>query len=121
MPAELPLVPSAGALAISALLFFLPVGGPMAHRAGTLFRVAAALVARGVVGILTVLARFAVAPAPATARAAAYLSGGLEAWILAALLVSRNGSPTFVLDDLLPSAVSEGAILAATLGALLFA
>jgi hypothetical protein len=213
MPAELPLVPSAMALAFSALLFFLPARSQLAHRAGALLvligsaipialdplidpthasgralwewsavggptiqasyevdalaavalsltvafagaalatagrterrhpalaalvlalglvtiavvvtnDLVAAVVVLAVVGILTVLALFAVAPAPATARAAGYLSMGLQAWMLAALLVSRHGSPTFVLHDVPATAISAGAILAATLGALLFA
>ena len=81
----------------------------------------AAIVVLAVVAALTVLALLAVAPAAATARAAAYLSIGLQAWVLAAILVSRSGSPTFVLGAVPESAVTAGAMLAATLGALLFA
>lgn len=213
MPAELPLVPSAIALALSALLFFLPGRGRLAHRLATLlvvlgaalpialdtlidptraagralwqwsavggptiqasYRVdalsavalalvvayagaamatagradrrhpalAALVLATGLVTIalvvtddlvaaivvlallaaLTVLALFAVAPAAATARAAGYLSIGLQAWVLSALLVSRSGSPTFVLGSVPEIAVTAGAVLAGTLGALLFA
>lgn len=81
----------------------------------------AAIVVLAVLGALTVLALFAVAPAAATARAAGYLSIGLQAWVLAALLVSRSGSPTFLLGSVPQIAVTPGVVLAATLGALLFA
>jgi hypothetical protein len=81
----------------------------------------AAIVVLAVLAILTVLALFAVATVPATARAAAYLAVGLQAWVLAALLISRHGSPTFLLGSMPATAISAGSILAATLGALLFA
>lgn len=81
----------------------------------------AAVVVLAVLAALTTLALFAVAPVGATARAAGYLSIGLQAWVLAALLVSRSGSPTFLLAALPQQAVTAGAMLAATLGALLFA
>jgi len=81
----------------------------------------AAIVVLAVVAIITGLALFAVAPGAATGRAAGYLSVGIQAWVLAALLISRQGSPTFVLARIPPEAISAGAILAATLGALLFA
>ena len=81
----------------------------------------AAIVVLPVLAATTVLALFIVAPASATARAAAYLSIGLQAWVLSALLVSRSGSPTFLLAIVPDASVTPGAILAATLGALLFA
>lgn len=81
----------------------------------------AATVVLAVLGATTMLALFAVAPVAATARAAAYLSLGLQAWVLAALLMSRSGSPTFLLSSVAPGAVSAGVMLAATLGALLYA
>lgn len=213
MPAELPLVPSAVALAISGLLFFLQRRGTWSHMLGTLlvltsaaipvvlqqrvdplrargralwewsavggptveasYRVdplaaiavaltvafagaalataaraerrhpalAGLLLAIGLVGIatvvaddlvaaivllavlsaLTVMALLAVAPAGATARAAAYLAIGLQAWVLAALLISRHGSASFQLSEIPAGAVTLGATLAATIGALLFA
>lgn len=213
MPAELPLVPSAIALASSALLFFLPgrgkaghsaaivlvvlgaflpialdplvdptravgralwewsaVGGPTiqaSYRLDALSEVAVALtvmyagaamatasraerrhpalaalilavglvtialvvtddlvaatVVLGVVAAMTMLALFAVTPLAATARAVGYLSIGLQAWVVAALLMSRSGSPTFMLGSVPPLAVTAGVMLAATLGALLSA
>jgi len=54
----------------------------------------AAIVALAVLAALTVLGLFAVSPAAATARAAGYLAIGLQAWILAALLLSQRGSAT---------------------------
>lgn len=80
----------------------------------------AATVVLAVLGAATTLALFAVAPVGATARAAAYLSLGLQAWLLAALLMSRSGSPTFLLSAVPSSAVSAEVMLAATLGALLY-
>lgn len=81
----------------------------------------AATVVLAVLGALTVLALLAVAPPAATARAAAYLAIGLQGWVLAALLISRHGTAQFALGDMPPGAVTQGAVLAATLGALLFA
>jgi hypothetical protein len=81
----------------------------------------ASIVVLAVVGIVTGLALFAAAPVAATARAVAYLSLGIQAWVLAALLVSRQGNATFDLTQISPDSISPGAILAATLGALLFA
>jgi hypothetical protein len=81
----------------------------------------AAIVVLAVLAALTILALFAVTPVAATARAAAYLSIGLQAWVVAALLMSRSGSPTFLLGAVPSVAVTAGVMLAATLGALLFA
>jgi hypothetical protein len=81
----------------------------------------AAVVLLGVLAALTVLAMLAIAPAGATARAAAYLAIGLQAWVLGALLISRHGSASFQLSQIPAQAVTLGATLAASLGALLFA
>ena len=81
----------------------------------------AAIVVLAVMSAFTVLALLAVAPAGATARAAAYLAVGLQAWVLAALLVSRHGSASFELGEIPAGALTLGATLAATIGALLFA
>lgn len=81
----------------------------------------AAIVLLAVLSALTVLALLAAAPPGATARAAAYLAIGLQAWVLAALLVSRHGSASFQFGEIPTGAVTLGAALAATLGALLFA
>jgi len=81
----------------------------------------AAIVVLAVLAVVTMLALFTVAPVAATARAAAHLAIGLQAWVLAALLMSRSGSPTFQLGSVPGLAVTAGVMLAATLGALLFA
>lgn len=81
----------------------------------------AAIVVLAVLAVLTVLALLAVAPPAATARAAGYLAMGLQAWVVAALLISRQGSAGFSLGEMVPGAVTGGAVLAATAGALLFA
>ena len=81
----------------------------------------AATVVLAIVAMLTSLALLAVAPVAATARATAYLSLGVQCWALAALLISRQGSPTFALSRIPADAITSGAIVAATLGALLFA
>ncbi len=81
----------------------------------------AATVVLAVVAAFTVLALLAVAPAAAMARAGGYLAVGLQAWILAALLISSHGSAGYVLTGLLPGSVTSGALLAATIGGLLFA
>jgi hypothetical protein len=81
----------------------------------------AAIVVLAVVAALTVLALLAVAPPAATARAAGYLAIGLQSWILSALLISRQGTAGFGLTDMSLGAITPGAVLAATMGGLLFA
>jgi len=81
----------------------------------------AAIVALSVLASLTVLALLAVAPLAATARAAAYLAFGLQAWILAALLVARSGAPDLLIEGLAQPALGPDVLLAAALGALLIA
>lgn len=81
----------------------------------------AAIVVLSAVSALTVLTLLAFAPAAATARAAAYLALGVQAWVLSALLISRHGSAGFAMGDLRAGALTPGALLAATVGGLLFA
>ncbi len=81
----------------------------------------AATVVLAVVAAFTVLALLAVAPAGATARAGGHMAIGLQAWVLAALLISRHGSAGYVLPDLAAGSVTPGSLLAATIGGLLFA
>jgi hypothetical protein len=81
----------------------------------------AGTVVLGVLASVTMLATLAVAPLPATTRLAAYLAVGVQFFVLAALLVSRFGGASFRFDALVPSAISPGAILAASIGAALFA
>src|SRR5438874_1175757 len=80
----------------------------------------AATVVLGVLGALTILATLAVAPLPATTRLAAYVAVGVQFFVLAALLVSRFGGASFRFDAIPASAVSPGAVLAASVGAALF-
>lgn len=81
----------------------------------------AAIVLLAVLAAATVLALLAVAAPGATVRAAAYLAIGLQAWVFAALLISRHGSASFQFGEIPALAVALDATLAATLGALLFA
>lgn len=83
--------------------------------------IVAGIVALTVLAALTVLGLLAVAPAAATARSAGYLSIGTQALILAALLLSQRGAATFRLDLVEPGAIGADVLLAASLGALLFA
>jgi hypothetical protein len=81
----------------------------------------AGTVVLGVLAAITILATLAVAPLPATTRLAAYLAVGVQFFVLAALLLSRFGGASFRFDAIPPRAVSPGTILAASIGAALFA
>ena len=81
----------------------------------------AGTVVLGVLASVTILATLAVAPLPASTRLAAYLAVGVQFFVLAALLLARFGAPSFRFDAIAPGAVSPGAILAASVGAALFA
>jgi hypothetical protein len=105
-----PLLPSA-ILALGLVFFALAVTEDLI--AGT--------VVLGVLAAITVLAALAVAPLPATTRLAAYLAVGIQFFVLAALLLSRFGGASFRFDAIAPTSVSPGAILAASIGAALFA
>ena len=105
-----PLLPSA-ILALGLVFFALVVTEDLI--AGT--------VVLGVLAAITVLAGLAVAPLPATTRLAAYLAVGIQFFVLAALLLSRFGGASFRFDAISPNSVSPGAILAASIGAALFA
>lgn len=105
-----PLLPSA-ILAIGLVFFALAVTEDLI--AGT--------VVLGVLASITIFATLAVAPLPATTRLAAYLAVGVQFFVLAALLLSRFGGASFRFDAITPGSVSPGAILAASIGAALFA
>jgi hypothetical protein len=105
-----PLLPSA-ILALGLVFFALAVTEDLI--AGT--------VVLGVLAAITILAALAVAPLPATTRLAAYLAVGIQFFVLAALLLSRFGGASFRFDAISPTSVSPGAILAASIGAALFA
>jgi len=74
-----------------------------------------------VLASITILGTLAVAPLPATTRLAAYLAVGVQFFVLAALLLSRFGGASFRFDSIAPDAASPGALLAASIGAALFA
>src|SRR2546425_672034 len=80
--------------------------------------VVATLVA-GTAATLAVAVGLFVAPAAAAARLAALLALGVEALIAAALLLARAGVASFDLDDLAPTMVSSGVVLAVMLAAAL--
>jgi len=105
-----PLLPSA-ILALGLVFFALAVSEDLI--AGT--------VVLGVLASITILATLAVAPLPATTRLAAYLAVGIQFFVLAALLISRQGGASFRFDTIGPGAISPGSILAASIGAALFA
>lgn len=105
-----PLLPSA-ILSLGLVFFALVVSEDLI--AGT--------VVLGVLASVTILATLAVAPLPATTRLAAYLAVGVQFFVLAALLLSRFGGASFRFDAISPGSVSPGAILAASIGAALFA
>lgn len=105
-----PLLPSA-VLAMGLVFFALAVTEDLV--AGT--------VVLGVLATITILAALAVAPLPASTRLAAYLAVGIQFFVLAALLVSRHGGASFRFDTIGPGAISPGSILAASIGAALFA
>jgi hypothetical protein len=81
----------------------------------------AATVALAVLAAVTAFATLLVAPAPAAVRLAAYFAVGIQGFVLAALLIARQGGASLGFGQIAPTAVSPGAILAATAGAALFA
>jgi hypothetical protein len=81
----------------------------------------AGIVVLGVLAAITILATLAVAPLPATTRIAAYLAVGVQFFVLSALLLSRFGGASFRFDAIAPASISPGALVAASIGAALFA
>jgi hypothetical protein len=81
----------------------------------------AATVAIAVLAAVTAFATLLVAPAPSAMRIAAYFSVGIQGFVVAALLIARQGGASLAFETISPSAISPGAILAATAGAALFA
>lgn len=81
----------------------------------------AATVLLGLLAALTASATLLVAPAPATARLAAYLTVGIQCFVVAALLISRFGGASFQFAAIQPTELSPGIIVVASLGAALFA
>jgi hypothetical protein len=81
----------------------------------------AATVAIAVLAAVTAFATLLVAPAPSAMRIAAYFAIGIQGFVVAALLIARQGGASLGFGSISPSAVSPGAVLAATAGAALFA
>ena len=78
-------------------------------------------VALGALAGSTIFVALLVSPAPAVARVTAYLAAGVQAFVVAALLVTRFGGASFRFDAIPAGSVSPGVVLAATIGAALFA
>ncbi|MEK7863228.1 MAG: hypothetical protein AAB295_08195, partial [Chloroflexota bacterium] len=81
----------------------------------------AVTVALGALAVSTIFVALLVSPAPAVARVTAYLAAGVQAFVVAALLVTRFGGASFRLDAIPAASVSPGVVLAATIGGALFA
>ena len=81
----------------------------------------AAIVVLAVLAALTAFATLVVAPPQSAMRLGAYFAVGLQLFVVAALLVARQGGASLDLARVAPNAVSPGAILAATAGAALVA
>ena len=81
----------------------------------------ACIVVLGALGAITSFVALLVSPASAVARITGYLAGGVQGFVVAALLVSRFGGASFRFDTMSPEAITPGVVLAASLGAALFA
>jgi hypothetical protein len=81
----------------------------------------AGIVVLGALAALTSFIAVLVSPAAAVARITGYLAGGVQGFVVAGLLVSRFGGASFRFDAISPDATTPGVILAASLGAALFA
>lgn len=69
----------------------------------------------------TIFVALLVSPTTSAARVTAYLATGVQAFIVAALLLTRFGGGSFRFADIAPTSVSPGVIAAASIGAALFA
>ncbi len=81
----------------------------------------AVTVVLGALSVTTTFVALLVSPAPAVARVTAYLAGGVQAFVVAGLLITRFGGASFRFDAIPPASVSPGVVLAATIGGALFA
>src|SRR4030088_1342362 len=81
----------------------------------------AAIVILGALAALTSFVAMLVSPAAAVVRITGYLAGGVQGFVVSALLVSRFGGASFRFDTISPDAATPGVILVASLGAALFA
>jgi len=81
----------------------------------------AAIVVLGALAALTSFIALLVSPPPAAARLVAYLAAGVQGFVMSALLLSRFGGASFRFDAISPDAATPGVVLAASIGAALFA
>jgi len=81
----------------------------------------AATVVLGALAGTTIFVALLVAPPAAVARATAYLAAGVQAFVVADLLITRFGGASFRFEEISADSVSPGVILAATIGGALFA
>ncbi len=81
----------------------------------------AVTVVLGALAATTIFVALLVSPAPAVARVTAYLAAGVQAFVVAGLLITRFGGASFRFDAISPASVSPGVVLAATIGGALFA
>jgi hypothetical protein len=81
----------------------------------------AATIILGALAAATIFVALLVSPPAAVARVTAYLAGGVQAFVVSDLLMTRFGGASFRFVEIAPASVSPGVILAATLGAALFA
>src|SRR6266550_2628865 len=79
------------------------------------------IVVLGALAALTSFIAMLVSPAAAVARITGYLAGGVQGFVVAGLLVSRFGGASFRFNTISPDAVTPGVVVAASLGAALFA
>ena len=79
------------------------------------------VVVLGALAAGTIFIALLVSPTTSVARVTAYLAGGVQAFIVGALLLTRFGGGSFRFEDLAPTSVSPGVVATASLGAALFA
>jgi hypothetical protein len=75
----------------------------------------------GALAATTMFVALLVSPPAAVARVTAYLAAAVQAFVVADLLITRFGGASFRFDEISPDSVSPGVVLAATIGAALFA
>jgi len=81
----------------------------------------AVTVVLGALAATTIFVALLVSPPAAVARVTAYLAAGVQAFVVAALLVTRSGGASFHFSELAPTTITPGVVLAATIGAALLA
>jgi len=74
----------------------------------------------GALAANTIFVALLVAPAAAVARVTAYLVAGVQAFVVAGLLITRFGAGSFRFSEISAASMSPGVVLAATIGAALF-